>query len=119
MSKIKFRLEVWDKTVVFKVLEMDERFRSRAGLESKAYHSKVGLDVVSEDSPELTLYTVLLRGKIERQDFHVATLQLKSKTEAEDYCQKVVTALLDWVENWFAWLGEPEAEDDTTNVFEF
>ena len=27
MSKIKFRIEVWDESVVFQVLDMDERFR--------------------------------------------------------------------------------------------
>ena len=51
--KLKYRLEKWEKALVFQVLEMDERFRGRERGSVFEYRAHNGLCVQSIDYPEI------------------------------------------------------------------
>ena len=120
MSKIKFRLEVWDKTVVFQILDMDERFRRLDGEWNKEFVSENWLNVMSEGSPMLTNNVLFLRGVRDNNDCNAVSKSFLTREEANEYCQKVINSLLDWAENWEGWGNEEaETDDDIPNVYEF
>lgn len=125
MSKIKFRLEVWKTSVVFQVLEMDERFRYAADKDGpdglNRFESANGFSVSSQLSTCLFVNSVYLRGEDRSLDDLVRCILLSSHEEAEAYYSNVLYALRDWAENWEGWRDgeENEHDDDMPNVFEF
>jgi hypothetical protein len=123
MSKIKFRLEVWGSTVLFQVLEMDERFRCRVYDEKLDYISKKagGFFVVSQESPYLGPKYICLRGLNKDRDDDVGQRKIYGgQREAESYAQNIYTALKDWAENWEGW-GEEKDDPEALpgKVYEF
>ena len=123
MSKIKFRLEVWGSTVLFQVLEMDERFRCGVYDEQLDYTSKKagGFVVMSLDSPYLGDYFICLRGLNKDKDDDVVQRKVYGgQREVESYAQNIYTALRDWAENWEGWIEDEKNEEELPgNVYEF
>ena len=125
MSKIKFRLETWGKSVVFQVLKMDDQFRysddkgEQDGLNK--FLATNGFGVLSQHSPCLFANSVYLQGSDRGHDNMVRCISLTSNKSAEYYCQRLLTALSEWAKNWEGWGDgeENEHDDDTPNVFEF
>ena len=123
MSKIKFRLEVWGSTVLFQVLEMDERFRCGVYDEQLDYTSKKsgGFVVMSQDSPDLGNYYICLRGLNKDRDDDVVQVKIcGGQKQAESYAQNIYTALRDWAENWEGWIEDEKNEEELPGkVYEF
>ena len=112
MSKIKFRIEVWEKEVVFQVLEMNERFRS-SGSKVNCFKCSNGIAILSMSIPGIELCSVWLQGDSKRYDTRVYTLSFDTPEAAEEYKNKVIEALRDWAENWEGW-GE-----EKKTIYEF
>ena len=69
MSRIKFRLEIWETTVVFQILEMDERFRRKSA--SPNVCDTGIMKVISDNNPAISDDTIMLRGLHEEFDDNV------------------------------------------------
>lgn len=97
--KLKFRLEVWERAVVFQVLHMDERFRSK-DVRIKEYACNNGFTVVSSVYPHISKDAIDLRGEGLDYDFDASAITFDTNEQAENYKQKVLSALTEWSENW-------------------
>lgn len=128
--KIKFRLERWGNTVLFHIIEMDERFRCSVGAkrsnEFSSPISSIGIDIVSCNGPSLIgnplgphdeNNVLFLRGSAVEEDNRVCLRVFESAEDAEVYKQKILEALADWAKNW------PGFKDDVCEkepgVYEF
>jgi len=122
MSKIKFRLENWGKTVLFQVIEMDERFRAERD-KKNIFHSECGLVVGSFDAPGFDFddnNLLYLRGYLKKCDDNVCVKIFYCEKDAKDYCLKIICALRDWAENWEGWEeNEADTKEPRENVYEF
>lgn len=117
-SKIKFRLEVWETTIIFQVLEMDERFKHI----DNTFTSKNGIEIWSHSSPELACETkIYLRGIYKEDALRISFLECESKENAIKTKQNIIIALKDWAENWVGFKEDKEGEIIDTNktIFEF
>ncbi len=92
--KIKFRLEKWEKALVFQVLEMDERFKNTT------WEAKNGLDIVSMLCPDVTERGLWLRGGSKDSDIRVASQLFVSDAERDARYDTIIAALKDWALNW-------------------
>lgn len=111
--KLKYRLEIWETTVVFQVLEMDERFREQSYISTKG-----NLAIMSSVAPSLDYETAWLRGYAKKLDNSVALLRFDTPLEAGDYYCRVHESLKNWAENWEGFQKEkPEPELPEENVF--
>lgn len=122
MSKIKFRLEVWGSTVLFQVLEMDERFRCNNENPFLEHTAKNGICVYSEDIPFLALSSasIYLRGRNICGDEYVSCSRQETDSEAYEFAQKIIEALKDWAENWEGWIEDEKNEEELQGkVYEF
>ena len=120
MSKIKFRLAWWGRTVLFQVLEMDERFRSLRDEKERIHRAQNGLVIRSRACPHLSTDNVYLRGVNEQWDDSVAQIEFDDDRKAMEHAENIIWALRDWAENWEGWGNEEtETDDDIPNVYEF
>lgn len=98
--KITFRLEKWEKAVVFQVLDMDERFRTSGNSKIYSFHP---LGVGSGSYPSLNSSSVFLRGYCVEDDFKVAGAQFESNAMRDAYYCDVLSSLKAWANNWEGW----------------
>lgn len=105
-SKIKFRLEVWENSVVFQVLEMDERFRNYAN----SFNAKNKINIYSFHWVEISETCIYLRGEKKDGDFDVCKLSFENAKDAEEFANKILVALKDWSENWEGFKDEKKTD---------
>lgn len=107
--KVKYRLAVWETTVIFQVLDMDERFRC-SDLKYPNIQVTGGLDVMSVGYPKLTKNIAYLWGYTKSYDHNISDIKFETSEEAQQYAKKVHYALWHWAKNWFN--EEPVADHD-------
>jgi len=113
--KGKFWIKQIENVILFKVLEMDERFRALTDIgfgHEYAPKAKNLLHVNSFDHPEICSFSVALRGKDKSKDNLVVTLEFESIDKAAQYKNILVESLKDWAENWTWWDRKEEKEYD-------
>jgi len=104
-DKIEYTLDFSDegRTLKFKILAMDERFRECAD-----YESSNGFRVSSIACPYLCCDQVGVRGGNKGSDGVEAMAKFSTAEECGAYAKKVIEALADWAENWPGWKEEKE-----------
>jgi len=117
MKKIKFRIERWGNSIVFQVLEMDERFRSNDGKNNYFVHPN-GITIASIWGPELDDRYVHLWGNGEEEDNKVVVRVCDTEEEAVEYKRKVVVALKSFAKHWAGWEDDSDKIEDKT-IYEF
>lgn len=116
--KIKYRLQVRDRYVVFRVLEMDERFRAAGDGVCKCFvPPSPHMRVVSSLCPDLQMEAVYLYGVAHNCDINEPFLKFSTCEEAVAYADKVHKSLKCWAENWDGF-KEPRIDDsDDPDIF--
>jgi hypothetical protein len=119
--KIKYRLEKWEKAIVFQILEMDERFRTTEdgpGDGIKYVCKTNDMLVRSSSYPRLEADIIWLRGEDKEDDLDIICRLFDTNKERDIYYSKVQAALNDWANNWEGWSKEePEAPPHEPNIF--
>jgi hypothetical protein len=106
---IKFRLEVWDTTVLFQILDMDEAYRCKGDNAINLFASpNIKGVLMSQSCPSLEekrdtakskLYPVVyLRGFRKEHDTSVCKFQFKTWQDAVDYAERVLDLLSSWAQ---------------------
>ena len=117
--KLKYRLEKWEKSLVFQVLWMDERFRSTNELGENRFRSTQGFSVISgEYRVTIGSNWVSLPGVNALNDLEVGVMSFDSNEERDEHYNKIQEALKDWATNWEGWKEEKEVSFDGDGVFE-
>ena len=106
---IKFRLEKWEKAVVFQILEQEE-FEC-----GKVYsNEEFSIDVLAH--PELPDCSfVYLRGSDSSKDFRVSSAVFDTNVERDEYYDKILKAFSDWKKS----METKSIETKEQNIFEF
>jgi hypothetical protein len=113
--KIKFRLEVWETSLVFQVLEMDERFRSE-----KTFKASNGIIIGSINTPSIDdSDTSNLRGKYKRRDYWVSCLNYNTKEKAEETKAQILEALKEWAEKAPEFQEDKSTPEQEGSIYEF
>lgn len=98
--KLKYRLEKFEKALVFQVLEMDDRFRCEKGGFQRVHTAK-GFHVFSDYTPQLSQCDgVYLRGKDEARDLEIQCLNFVTNKDRDEQFDKIQAAIEDWANNW-------------------
>lgn len=102
MKHIKFNLIRLERSLVFQILEMDERFRSTSPTMENEYVSNNGIHVFSSESPDVKPYTsnLYLRGRSKKDDFNASIVNFKSNDQRDALAIKIIATLEDWSSNW-------------------
>lgn len=111
MSHIKFRLEKFEKGLVFQVIEMDKRFRCSATDNSEFISSQ--LIVASSLCPDLTTSKIYLRGSDYLNDFKIATIMFDNNEERDIYHNKVIVSLTEWSNNYIEFRKQQDPVNDS------
>jgi len=103
--RIKCRLEVWGQKLMFQILDMDNRFRSRNGRGYPSYHTGNGWRIGSAYSPEISVRDkdLYLRGRSRESDLEIVSHSFSTQLKAEQARDKIKEALKDWAQNWEGW----------------
>lgn len=119
MCKLKIRLEKQgNRAILFEVLEMDERFRSKVEDKMKKFEAKNGLKVISSFCPDSNTKEIFLRGDDNECDDVVCISNCKTIKERDETYDKILEALRDWADNWEGWKEEkPPKKEDTIYKF--
>lgn len=114
-EKVRVQLEVWGQAVMFRVLYMDERFRSKKEAPyNPSYVCDNKITITSVRSPELDEGAVYLWGYYHDQDTDGQCWAFDTAEDAKAYKMKILDALADWAENWPGWAeDEEQAEVDS------
>ena len=118
MQKIKFELTKTGLQLVMKIIEQDPRFcklSSEGG--SLRYHSKTGMQVLSESIPELASDYVYLAGYGTCDEFCTAAIGFDSIEERDAYAERLLKTLKDWAENAIEFKGKPLPS--VSEIYEF
>jgi len=114
--KLKYRLEKWEKALVFQVLEMDERFRSDNSMcVCNCFVSKNGVKVYSADFPVID-NDVFLMGYSWSEDNNVSSFDFDSNKERDEHFDRIQEAIEDWANNWKGW-GDKENYTEVDNAY--
>jgi len=98
--KLKYTLSKLEKALVFQVLEMDERFRSRADVGGILCRAKNEMWVRSMDTPEIRGVEIFLRGESKEGDDSIEILEFDTNKQRDKIFNRIQEALADWAENW-------------------
>lgn len=112
MTKLKIRVEKWEKAISAQILEMDERFR---GLPKKKFISKKIFHVNSSTYPQFYEENIYLRGDEKDRDFNIFSKGFSTNEERDAYHQRLYDALCDWAKNWEGW-GETGNDNNVANM---
>lgn len=114
-KRIKFYLKRVHKTLVFAVLEMDDKFRNRdeSGV---SYVAKNKFVVLSRDVPSISPGAIYLWGRDVSGDTRIRLYECEGVEEAEDMERKVIEAIRDWAVNWEGW-SNTKSQDPNTYIF--
>ena len=94
--KIKYDLQVFHNIVLFKVLEMDEKYRNRGNKISKLFNSTNKIDICSESCVGLYDEAVYIIGKHFEEEDTTDLIRFSTIKEAQSYADKVRFALEEW-----------------------
>ena len=121
MSRIKFRLVKFERSVAFQIIEMSESERYN-GMNGKNYYAKNGVVISSITKPAINMEPVakvFLRGADSHFDFYVSTAQFKNNTARDTFYDKVLEALKEWAEYGFDDKPTKTKSDFATETYEF
>lgn len=90
--KIKYDLQVFHNVVLFKVLEMEEKYRDKDVL----FKCDNGFYIRSVSFPQITENTIKDRGIDVTKDNIVTQIKFNTNQEAQEYTEKVRFALEEW-----------------------
>lgn len=96
--KIKYDLQVFHNIVLFKVLEMDEKYRNTNTFRL-LFTSSNGMEIRSYCSPQMAGIYIYVLGKYNDNDTRVEMYTTKNNQEAQEYADKVRFALEEWNNN--------------------
>lgn len=95
---IRFRLDKYEKALVFQVLDMREDLRGR-----DAYLASNGVEIKTTTHPYLEVYDstphVYVRGCDSTQDAYPAGIAFSSNEKRDEYYENVIQALKEWAEH--------------------
>lgn len=94
--KIKFRIEVKEKEVLFRILEQDERYRATEKNPPFWFYASNGYFVSSVQFPALTRRGVYLRGELKKFDNDTVKQRFMSEKDAMQYANNIAQALNEW-----------------------
>lgn len=105
--KLKYRLEIWETTLLFQVLEMDERFRGHNNSENTHFTRSVNVKIKSRNHPCLAMESdsniLYLQGGITESDLVISQMRFPTKEVARTNFNRIQAALADWAANWEGW----------------
>lgn len=90
--KVKYDLQLFHNIVLFKVLEMDEKYRKGGVL----FKSSNGLKINSEACVSLSENSIYIIGKFSTEVDNTYFIKLNTSKEAQAYAEKVRFALEEW-----------------------
>lgn len=101
MSKIKFKLEIWDNSVIFKIIDQDKRFIGR----NLSYQCKdVKVKINSQQNSKIyftgNYMELFLRGTLDCDTFNTVTYEAENYEEALKIKNLIILAITEWSENW-------------------
>lgn len=105
--KIKYDLQVFHNIVLFKVLEMDEKYRSTND-SRLLFTSSNGMEIRSYWSPQMDENYIYVLGKDNENDTIIEMYTTKNNQEAQEYADKVRFALEEWNNNEEEWNNNEE-----------
>jgi len=106
---IKFRLEKWEKAVVFQILEQDK-------FERGDVYSNGEFRIVISSHPAFGLgHIIYLRGRHSSKDLNVSSAVFETNAERDAYYDKILKTFSDWKKS----LGSKSIETKEQNIFEF
>ena len=121
-TRIKFRLEKWERAVVFQVLEMDKEFRCASRIMKTDFKTD-NFSVLSYENLAICnqrWHEIYLWGYDKDRDFNIDSVYFDDNTIRDEYYDKVIKSLKYWAKN-YPWSDKEEVEtvkaDD--NIFEF
>lgn len=97
--KLKYRLEKWERALVFQVLEMDERFRRKFPADELLTHDEVR----SFSCPEINYSFIFLWGTDKIGDMRVSHLRFDDNEKRDARFEEIHAQLADWAANWEGW----------------
>lgn len=95
---IKYRLEVWENTVLFQILAQSDKHVCKSNVYTYAF-TDCPLSVYSSGNPHLGDDSISLRGRFANKYFSVCTKVFKTHEEALDYKSKAEESIEAWVAN--------------------
>lgn len=98
--KLKYNLSKFEKALVFQVLEMDERFRSKLDDEGISFRTKNGMWVRSVCNPVIDKGEIFLQGQTTELDGQVTIKHFDTNKQRDKFFDQMQGALADWAENW-------------------
>jgi hypothetical protein len=122
--KIIVRIEIWHTTVVFQILEMDERARNTT---NKDFISKNNMKIISESRPAIYCDNAMpsyiyLRGTNKAMDFAIVSHWSQTQEAAEEIVRNITYALEDWAKNapcFKSDLGKTSIDTNSPNIYSF
>ena len=94
--KIKYDLQVFHNIVLFKVLEMDEKYRSEDNKILELFSSTNGIGINSESCVGLYDNFVYILGKHSEEENTTDFIRFGTSKEAQEYADKVRFTLEEW-----------------------
>ena len=112
--KIKYDLQVFHNIVLFKVLEMDEKYRNRGNKISKLFNSTNKMDICSESCVGLYDEAIYVIGKHFEEEDTTDLIRFSTSKEAQEYADKIKFALEEW--NNYVEIMEIEWSDSEMSI---
>lgn len=107
LLKLDYRLEMWDRTLLFYVNSMDERFRNTQFGSQIFYRSSTGVNIYSINHPDISYdndqLSIYLQGFTREADDYVSVLRCEDTNKAYEVYQLIRAAIVDWSNNWSGW----------------
>jgi hypothetical protein len=108
LGVIKFRLEKWERAVVFQIFEQD-KFEHGVVYNNGEFIIEVLLH------PEQSCNYIYLRGENSSEDFRVSSVQFNTNSERDAYYDEILKVFSDWKKS----LETKSIETKEQNIFEF
>ena len=104
--KLKYMLKLHGRSIIFKVLEMDERFRRISeNVEENVFRSSNNnMSVISSKIPTIgTENHIFLFGRIKERDSDISVINLPNTEAAKIYFDRIQWTLEEWASLWEGW----------------
>lgn len=106
---IKFRLEKWEKAVVFQILEQD-KFKRGEVYSNEEFSIEV---LLHPELPDCS--SIFLRGSDSSKDLSVSSVLFNTTVGRDEYYDKIMKVFSDWKKS----LETKSIETKEQNIFEF
>jgi len=112
MIKLKYRLEKWEKVVVFQILEQNELFKNKNTFNDLDYATNNDMVITSSDrrSTDLEDKIIFVRRVNTRCPLSIGTKYFNNNEERNKYFDSMQKALKDWAANWEGWKEKVDKE---------